>query len=120
MLDNASLRRRCGRWIVWGTALLCPVARAETGVSYEISKVAEGMAWVSSYWGYNAPKLVYDGDQGVPDLELEPDPDAPGEMILRLDGEIAMRLTGAEALTADDILLVEADDGDVTHLPLPQ
>ena len=41
-------------------------------------------------------------------------------MILRLDGEIAMRLTGAEALTADDILLVEADDGDVTHLPLPQ
>ncbi len=62
MLDNASLWRRCGRWIVWGTALLCPVARAETGVSYEISKVAEGTAWVSSYWGYNAPKLVYDGD----------------------------------------------------------
>ena len=62
MLDHASLRRRCGRWIVWGTALLCPVARAETDVSYEISKVAEGTAWVSSYWGYNAPKLIYDGN----------------------------------------------------------
>ncbi len=64
--------------------------------------------------------LVYDGDQGVPNLELEPDPDAPGETILRLDGEIAMRLTGAEGLTTDDIFLVEADDGDVAHLPLPQ
>ncbi|KJZ24734.1 calcium-binding protein [Tritonibacter mobilis] len=64
--------------------------------------------------------LVYDGDQGVPDLELEPDPAAPGETILRLDGEIAMRLTGAEGLTTDDIFLVEADDGDVAHLPLPQ
>ena len=62
MLNNASLWRRYGCWIVCGAVLLCSVVRAETGVSYEVSKVAEGTAWVSSYWGYNAPKLVYDGD----------------------------------------------------------
>jgi hypothetical protein len=39
---------------------------------------------------------------------------------VRLDGEIAMRLTGAETLTADEILLVEAEAGDVAHLPLPE
>ncbi|HIM57553.1 MAG TPA: hypothetical protein EYM39_12700, partial [Candidatus Latescibacteria bacterium] len=31
-------------------------------VDYELSKIDEGVAWVSSYWGYNTPKLVYDGD----------------------------------------------------------
>ncbi len=62
LLDNRSTRKKCGFWIVLFAALLCSVARAETGVSYEISKVAEGTAWVSSYWGYNAPKLVYDGN----------------------------------------------------------
>ena len=38
-----------------------PVKAAE-GISYELTKIDEGTAWVSSYWGYNAPKLVYDGD----------------------------------------------------------
>ncbi len=27
-----------------------------------LSKIDTGVAWVSSYWGYNAPKLVYDGE----------------------------------------------------------
>ena len=30
-------------------------------VDVSLSKIDEGVAWVSSYWGYNAPKLVYDG-----------------------------------------------------------
>ena len=37
-------------------------ARSEIEVSYELSKIDEGVAWVSSYWGYNAPKLIHDGD----------------------------------------------------------
>ena len=36
--------------------------KAAEGISYELTKIDEGTAWVSSYWGYNAPKLVYDGD----------------------------------------------------------
>lgn len=43
----------------------------------------------------------------------------PGQTIVRLDGEEAMRLTGAEGLTADDIILVEANDEDVAYLPIP-
>ena len=38
-----------------------PVA-GEEDISFELSKIDEGRAWVSSYWGYNAPKLVYDGE----------------------------------------------------------
>ena len=38
-----------------------PVA-GEEDISFELSKIDEGRAWVSSYWGYNAPKLAYDGD----------------------------------------------------------
>ena len=30
-------------------------------MDYELTKIDEGTAWVSSYWGYNAPKLAYDG-----------------------------------------------------------
>jgi hypothetical protein len=37
-------------------------ARSEIEVPYQLSKIDEGVAWVSSYWGYNTPKLVYDGD----------------------------------------------------------
>ena len=36
--------------------------QGEEEISYELSKIDEGTAWVSSYWGYNAPKLVYDGE----------------------------------------------------------
>ncbi len=45
--------------ILWGK-ILVNLAVADT--SYELSKIDEGTAWVSSYWGYNAPKLVYDGE----------------------------------------------------------
>ena len=34
---------------------------SQSGITYQLSKVDEGTAWVSGYWGYNAPKLVYDG-----------------------------------------------------------
>ncbi len=32
-----------------------------TQVDVRLSKIDEGVAWVSPYWGYNAPKLVFDG-----------------------------------------------------------
>ncbi|NKB68001.1 MAG: T9SS type A sorting domain-containing protein [Candidatus Latescibacteria bacterium] len=31
-------------------------------VEIHLSKIDEGVSWVSSYWGYNAPKLAYDGE----------------------------------------------------------
>ena len=31
-------------------------------IDVHLSKIDTGVAWVSSYWGYNAPKLVYDGE----------------------------------------------------------
>lgn len=31
-------------------------------INVHLAKIDTGVAWVSSYWGYNAPKLVYDGD----------------------------------------------------------
>jgi hypothetical protein len=37
-------------------------AQGQADVTYELSKIDEGTAWVSSYWGYNTPKLVYDGE----------------------------------------------------------
>ena len=60
--NDAPALRSYALWVVCGVVLMYPNAQAETGVTYELSKVAEGTAWVSSYWGYNAPKLVYDGD----------------------------------------------------------
>ena len=32
-----------------------------TQVDVRLSKIDEGVAWVSPYWGYNAPKLIFDG-----------------------------------------------------------
>ena len=32
-----------------------------TQVDVHLAKIDEGVAWVSSYWGYNAPKLIFDG-----------------------------------------------------------
>ena len=32
-----------------------------TQVDVQLAKIDEGVAWVSPYWGYNAPKLVFDG-----------------------------------------------------------
>jgi len=32
------------------------------GIDVHLSRIDAGTAWVSAYWGYNAPKLVYDGE----------------------------------------------------------
>ena len=45
---------------------LLPLAAAWAGpgwaqVDVRLSKIDEGVAWVSPYWGYNAPKLIFDG-----------------------------------------------------------
>ena len=31
-------------------------------IDVELSRIDGGTTWASAYWGYNAPKLVYDGD----------------------------------------------------------
>ncbi len=47
------------------TAVLCMASSAQAGgpkATYELLLIQpEQKAWVSGYWGYNAPKLVYDG-----------------------------------------------------------
>ena len=50
-----------GRLVLWVFCAMASAAAAE--ISYELTKIDEGTAWVSSYWGYNAPKLIYDGDR---------------------------------------------------------
>lgn len=36
--------------------------RQEPESRYRVTPIAEGEGWVSSYWGYTAPKLAYDGE----------------------------------------------------------
>jgi hypothetical protein len=36
--------------------IICPMMQAT------LSRIDSGTAWASAYWGYNAPKLVYDGE----------------------------------------------------------
>ena len=62
--------------------------------------------------------VVYDEALGAPEVEVSADPDTPEQMIVSLDGDVAMYLLGAEGLTAADILLVEATDEDFQYLPL--
>ena len=51
------------RSLYWTVLLAASVAvEGQTVITYELSKIDQGRAWVSSYWGYNAPKLVYDGE----------------------------------------------------------
>ena len=39
-----------------------PLGSRRQEIDVHLSKIDSGVAWVSSYWGYNAPKLVYDGE----------------------------------------------------------
>ena len=54
--------------IAWlfGVYLACTTqplgAQSKMQITYDLSKIDAGIGWVSSYWGYNAPKLVYDGE----------------------------------------------------------
>jgi len=52
-------------WL-FGLCLVCIAwaldAQGEMTITYQLSRIDEGVGWVSSYWGYNAPKLVYDGE----------------------------------------------------------
>lgn len=44
--------------------LICSTVSARATkiqASYNLSRIDQGIAWVSPYWGYNAPKLIYDG-----------------------------------------------------------
>ena len=49
-----------GLWLAGSTGQLLAQSVAE--VPYELTRIDAGDSWVSSYWGYNAPKLVYDGE----------------------------------------------------------
>ena len=59
---------RLHRWFCfslawWGIGGLARgMAETEIHVDYTLSRIDQGVAWVSPYWGYNTPKLVGDGD----------------------------------------------------------
>lgn len=48
-------------WFVLLAGVL-PLAAQEAEVDFELTRIDSGIASVSPYWGYNAPKLVFDGD----------------------------------------------------------
>ncbi len=55
-------KRLCAHIALCGWGLVNALQAQDEVVDYELSKIDEGVAWVSSYWGYNTPKLVYDGE----------------------------------------------------------
>ena len=60
------MRNSITRWIRAGGFVLLagvlPLAAKETEMDFELTRIDSGIASVSPYWGYNAPKLVFDGD----------------------------------------------------------
>ena len=52
--------------VAWLLAFIClkwnAVGVSGQEIDVHLAKIDAGVAWVSSYWGYNAPKLVYDGE----------------------------------------------------------
>ncbi len=39
-----------------------PLRAVADEIGFHLSKIDEGLTWVSGYWGYNGPKLVHDGE----------------------------------------------------------
>ncbi len=39
-----------------------PLTAEENMIDFELSRIDAGEASVSPYWGYNAPKVVFDGE----------------------------------------------------------
>ena len=59
-MKNGIIRRiSCGGFVLLMGVL--PLAAQENGMDFELSRIDTGEASVSPYWGYNAPKLVFDG-----------------------------------------------------------
>lgn len=54
------------QWLSFGWFVLLAgvpsLAAQESEMDFELSRIDSGIASVSPYWGYNAPKLVFDGD----------------------------------------------------------
>jgi hypothetical protein len=51
-----------------------------------ISEIARGISWVSPYWGYNTPKIVFDGDTYYTVGLWGASPDAAHGVLYCLDG----------------------------------
>ena len=62
--------------------------------------------------------VLWEPDDGPePEISVEQDPDNPEEQIIRLDGEEALRISGAAPLAASDIQLMRTDDPAYPGLP---
>lgn len=62
--------------------------------------------------------LIYDAEENPPNLTIEEDPQTPGEYVLSLDGEEAMRLTAGDELTPADVELIPATEALLNLLPI--
>ena len=58
---NPFFRWVSGGWFFLLAGVLSPTAQ-ENAMDFELTRIDSGEASVSPYWGYNAPKLVFDGD----------------------------------------------------------
>jgi hypothetical protein len=53
---------------LWGVVALLlvlitqPLRAVADEIDFHLTKIDQGVSWVSGYWGYNGPKLVYDGE----------------------------------------------------------
>jgi len=49
------------RWLAVVLLLAASVWREAAAAGFQVVEVARGTSWVSPYWGYNTPKIVFDG-----------------------------------------------------------
>ena len=51
-------KRLCAHIALCGWGLVNALHAQDEVVDYELSKIDEGVAWVSSYWAYNTPSSL--------------------------------------------------------------
>lgn len=55
------MKQHAGKVLLLFASVLATLGTFPEPPRYEISEIARGHTWVSPYWGYNTPKLVFDG-----------------------------------------------------------
>ena len=79
---NPFFRWVFGGWFFLLAGVLSPMAQ-ENAMDFELVRIDAGEASVSPYWGYNAPKLVFDGDHFYTVGRWGPHPDAARGVVYR-------------------------------------
>ncbi len=84
---NAQMQRVRRQALLLLLLVMAPVANGDAATAgYRLEKIDEGVSWVSSYWGYNAPKLVFDGESWFTPGSWGATQATSGGVIYRFDG----------------------------------